>query len=238
MRAVEAAPNQSSLYRQQSVTLACSDCNQNKNSQTATEFGFPNIQFQAEKSLKAAAAVNTTRWKLLVALKATGLPVETGTGGPTKFNQAKQGYPKTHWLDAVCVGASGGAVFVLRHHALLLIRATGHQSRQMGRVDPYGFPRTQSKQGKKQKGFQTGDMVRRSGSFNISTRNRTVQGISYRYCIPLHHSDGYSYQNGAGVRTESSTPNQRLAPVKANRRFGGVSTPIFYDFECKGKQAV
>nr|MDJ0619816.1 hypothetical protein [Calothrix sp. MO_192.B10] len=62
------------------------------------------------------------------------------------------------------------------------------------------------------KGFQTGDIVkvvvtngkkigeyvgriatRATGSFNISTKNGLVQGISYKYCTCIHKKDGYSY---------------------------------------------
>ncbi len=136
--------------RVSNLTLACNDCNQRKGSQTAEEFGFPSIQTQAKKSLKDAAAVNVTRWKLFEVLKSFGLPLETGTGGGTKFNRAKQAYPKTHWLDAACVGETGGRVFANLDHAPLLIKATGHQSRQMCRPDQYGFPRTKSKQGFRQ----------------------------------------------------------------------------------------
>ena len=39
-------------------------------------------------------------------LKALGLPVECGSGGLTKFNRITRGLPKTHWLDAACVGKS------------------------------------------------------------------------------------------------------------------------------------
>ena len=53
-----------------------------------------------------AAAFNSTRYALLERLKATGLPVEIASGGRTKFNRVKQQIPKTHWLDAACVGAS------------------------------------------------------------------------------------------------------------------------------------
>jgi hypothetical protein len=82
----------------------------------------------------------------------------------------------------------------------------------MCRVDKFGFPRTKAKQGRFQKGFQTGDWVvanvtkgkktgrylgrvavRSSGSFNIKTANGTVQGISYRYCRAIHRADGYTY---------------------------------------------
>src|SRR5690606_7875260 len=124
----------------------------------------------------------------------SGLPLEVGTGGRTKYNRSKQGYPKTHWLDAACVGESGESVYAPLDFAPLLIKATGRQSRQMCRMDKYGFPRTSAKQGRVQFGFQTGDIVRavvtqgkkqgvysgrvavrNSGRFNITTRAGTVQ---------------------------------------------------------------
>ena len=201
--------------RVSNLTLACTPCNQKKGNQTAKEFGHPKVQAQAKQPLQDAAAVNATRWKLFASLEATDLPLEIGTGGRTKFNRTKQNYPKTHWLDAVCVGESGEQVFVSSHHAPLLIQATGRQSRQMCRVDRFGFPRTKAKQSRIQKGFQTGDVVkavvtkgkkmgtyigrvavRQSGFFNITTREGVVQGISHRYCTHLHQNDGYSYQKG------------------------------------------
>jgi hypothetical protein len=79
-------------------------------------------------------------------------------------------------------------------------------------MDSSGFPRTRSKQAKRVKGFQTGDLarvvvprgkkmgtyvgrvaVRTSGSFNLSTATQTVQGISHRYCTVVQRADGYSY---------------------------------------------
>jgi hypothetical protein len=35
--------------------------------------------------------------------------------------------------------------------------------------------------------------VRSSGSFNIKTETETVQGISGKYCQPIHRTDGYNY---------------------------------------------
>ena len=198
--------------RVSNLTLACNACNTEKGSQTAAEFGHPTIQRQAKQSLKDAAAVNATRWALWRRLEMTGLSLEVGTGGRTKFNRIKQGYPKSHWIDAACVGESGEAVLIGKGHVPLLIKAAGRQSRQMCRMDKYGFPRTSAEQGRVQKGFQTGDMVkavvtqgakqgtysgrvavRSTGSFNITTRDGVIQGISYRYCTILHRSDGYSY---------------------------------------------
>lgn len=145
--------------RVSNLTLACRPCNQKKGSQTAAEFGYPHIAAQAKQPWQAAAAVNATRWALYHWLVSTGLPVEVGTGARTKFNRIRQGYPKTHWLDAACVGESGAHVYAQPGHAPLLIKADGRQSRLMCRPDQYGFPRTSPKQGRVQRGFQTGDMV-------------------------------------------------------------------------------
>ncbi|MCK6511010.1 hypothetical protein L6R29_13695 [Myxococcota bacterium] len=142
-----------------------------------------------------------------------GVPLEVGSGGQTKYNRSRQEYRKTHGLDAVCVGMSGERVFVAAEQEVLEIKAMGRGSRQKCRMDQYGFPRTSPKaREKKVHGFQTGDMVkavvvegkkagcyvgrvavRSSGSFNIKTRSGTTQGISYKHCRILQHTDGYAY---------------------------------------------
>jgi 5-methylcytosine-specific restriction endonuclease McrA len=90
--------------RVSNLTMACKPCNDAKGNRTAAEFGHPEIQAQAKAPLRDAAAVNATRWALFQRLVATGLPLETGTGGRTKWNRTRRGLPKTHWTDAVCVG--------------------------------------------------------------------------------------------------------------------------------------
>lgn len=62
------------------------------------------IKRQLKTPLKDAAAVNSTRWELSRQLKYFGLPVELASGGQTKFNRIRFYIPKTHALDAVCVG--------------------------------------------------------------------------------------------------------------------------------------
>lgn len=194
--------------RASNLALACNPCNVAKNSQTAAEFGYPEVEAQAKRPLKDAAAVNATRWALWRKLTAAGLPVEVGTGGRTKYNRMRQNYPKAHWLDAACVGVSGAHVFAHNPIRPLQVTAKGRQSRQMCRVDKYGFPRTSTKQGRVQFGFQTGDMVRAivpngktagihigrvavraKGSFRVGK----VDGINWKYCSPLYRSDGYTY---------------------------------------------
>jgi hypothetical protein len=54
---------------------------------------------QAQTPLKDAAALNATRWALWCRLQETGLPVEAGTGGRTKYNRLRLGCPRrTGWM--------------------------------------------------------------------------------------------------------------------------------------------
>ncbi|MEQ9480912.1 MAG: HNH endonuclease, partial [Coleofasciculus sp. F4-SAH-05] len=146
--------------------------------------------------------------------KKTGLPVEVGTGGRTKYNRTIRGLDKTHYWDAACVGASTPEQLNTTGLKPLLIAAKGHGTRQACRTDKWGFPQRYCSRNKVHKGFQTGDIVkaivtkgkkvgtyvgrvatRASGSFNISARNGLVQGINHKYCKFMHKKDGYSYAN-------------------------------------------
>jgi 5-methylcytosine-specific restriction endonuclease McrA len=203
--------------RVSNLTLACHTCNDQKGTQTAAEFGHPEIQKQARQPLKDAAAVNATRWALYTRLQTTGLPVEVGSGGRTKFNRTRQAYPKAHWIDAACVGESGTAVYLNPNQSYLHIKATGHGSRQMCRTDKYGFPARHRLRQKQHFGFQTGDMLqaivptgkyagthvgraacRATGSFDVTTQSGKVT-VSHKHCQTIHHADGYSYTKGLGA---------------------------------------
>ena len=105
--------SQGGFDRVSNLGIACHKCNQKKGSQPVEQFLLPKPEIlkrcsvQAQAPLKNAAAVNSTRWALFNRLKPTGLPIEIGTGGLTKYNRTVQGLPKTHWLDAAdCVGKS------------------------------------------------------------------------------------------------------------------------------------
>jgi 5-methylcytosine-specific restriction endonuclease McrA len=201
--------------RVSNLTLACERCNQKKGTQTAAEFGFPQVQAQAKLPLKDAAAVNATRWTLYERLKATGLMVETGTGGRTKWNRTQRGLPKAHWLDAACVGASTPERLQVRNIHPLLITAKGRQRRQMCLMDGSGFPRSKAKGTRVVRGFQTGDLVRAvvprgtpagthvgrvavkaSGAFTITTQTGAVPDVPARYCRKVQGVDGYAYVKG------------------------------------------
>lgn len=64
-------------------------------------------------------------------MQETGLPIEVGTGGRTKYNRSIRGLSKMHWLDAACVGASTPEVLKVKGIIPLIVIATGHGSRQM-----------------------------------------------------------------------------------------------------------
>jgi len=198
------------------LALACEKCNLKKGTQDIKDFLkkkpelLKSILAQAKRPLKDAAAVNSTRWALFNALKKTGLPLTTGSGGLTKFNRTRLGLPKTHWLDAACVGQVSTLEICTTQP--LNIKATGHGSRQKCRTDKYGFPSRYVPESPFALGFQTGDIVkavvtkgkkigthvgrvavRTTGSFNISTALGLIQGISHKYCKTIHKKDGYGY---------------------------------------------
>ena len=217
------------------LTLACTDCNQRKGSQEISVFlvkdpmRLARIQAQAKRPLKDAAAVNTTRWALFNTLKNTGVPVTMWSSGRTKFNRAQLHIPKTHALDAACVGN----IDAIRdwNKPTLAIKATGRGSYQRTRLNAYGFPRGYLTRQKRIKGFQTGDMVkaevtkgkktgsyvgrvavRASGSFNLQTAQGVVQGIGYRCCKVIQRADGYGY-------------SQQLNPKAAELRSARYPSP-------------
>ena len=199
--------------RVSNLAIACHKCNQAKGNQTAAEYGHPEVQAKAKLPLKDAAAVNATRWALFERLKATGLELETGSGGLTKFNRTKRELPKTHWLDAACVGKSTPLILKVDRVRPLRVMATGRGLHSRTRSDKYGFPRLKLTRQKRHFGFQTGDMaraevtsgskqgvytgkvaVRSSGSFNLTTATGVVSSISHRFFKLIHRADGYSYQ--------------------------------------------
>ena len=199
------------------LTLACAACNRAKDNRDVVEFVTDPIRLgrilaQAQAPLRDAAAINATRWAVLSVLKTSGLPVEVGTGGQTKFNRTHLGLPKAHWVDAACVGESGLTVKVDASLKALSIQACGHGSRQMCGTNKYGFPIRHRTRRKLHFGFQTGDMVRAhvpagkhqglfvgrvlcraSGSFDIVTHTGRIAGISHRRCRAIHRKEGYRY---------------------------------------------
>lgn len=233
--------------RVSNLTLACEPCNTKKGAQDIRVFlakdskRLEDILAQTKRPLKDAAAVNATRWTLFNALKSTGIPVTTGSGGLTKFNRVRLEIPKTHALDAACVGVTTAVTDWQK--PTLAIKATGRGSYQRTRLDAFGFPRGYLTRQKRIKGFQTGDRiiatvptgkrtgihigrvaVRASGSFNIQTAKGVVQGISYRHCKVVQRADGYGYsQYGETAKATTALPSPLYLPAlkgEVSRGFG------------------
>ena len=129
----------------------------------------------------------------------------------TKYNREELGLPKQHYYDALSVGEVP-IEFNFLTDKILQISAKGRGSRQMCRMDKYGFPGTKPKGSKLVEGFQTGDMVKAvvpkglnkgehlgrviiksSGYFEIKSKNSSVQGINHKYCRLIQKGDGYLY---------------------------------------------
>lgn len=220
------------------LALACQPCNQKKGAQDIKVFlakdpkRLSKVLVQVKAPLKDAAAVNSTRWALFTALKQTGLPVEVASGGQTKFNRCRLSIPKTHALDAACVGDMSS--ITAWNKPTLNLKCTGRGSYQRTRLDKFGFPRGYLTRSKSIKGFQTGDMVqavvptgkktgthagrvaiRASGNFNIKTSDGLVQGISHRHCKVVQRADGYGYSLVAKTDVTGTPPQHRNASRSA-----------------------
>ena len=196
------------------LALACHSCNQKKGNRPIEEFlahdpeRLKQIKAGLKTPLKDAAAVNTVRWHLFNRLQKEGLPLETGTGGRTKYNRQTQNYPKKHWIDAACVGESGQDIRLEPNAQILEITATGYGTRRMCNTDKYGFPQSHRQKERTFLGFKTGDMVLAvipKGKYagvhvgRIAVRHRPsfkLNGFDVhpKYLKLLQRNDGYEYQ--------------------------------------------
>ncbi|WP_121180988.1 RNA-guided endonuclease IscB [Nocardiopsis sp. Huas11] len=130
--------------------------------------------------------------------------------GRTKWNRTRNRLPKSHTLDALCVGKAEEVAQTVS--TVLVAGCSGRGTYARTRPDKYGFPRLRLPRTKRFFGFATGDLVRAvvpkgkkagihtgrvavraSGSFNITTAHGTVQGINRRHLRLLQRADGYAY---------------------------------------------
>ena len=198
------------------LTPACKSCNEKKSNLSLKEFGkkigkdFSKLE--PKKLPKDAAIVQSSRNYMVKEITKLVSDTTTHPSWLTKYNRDSLGLPKEHYYDALSVGEIPTR-FNFLTDKILVISAKGRGSRQMCRVDKYGFPRTSAKASKSVKGFQTGDMVkaivptglkkggeylgkvavRSSGYFDIQTRTKTIEGIGCKYCHIVQRSDGYLY---------------------------------------------
>ncbi|MCP4346517.1 MAG: HNH endonuclease [Desulfobacterales bacterium] len=196
--------------RVSNLTIACTKCNQRKGNKNIEDFLkrkpdlLKKILAQAKAPLKDAAAVNSTRWALYGRLRAFGLPVETGSGGMTKFSRTKRNLPKSHWTDAACVGKSTPEVLKTDDVEPLQIKAKGQGGRQKAVLNRHGQPK-QHRPLKPVFGWRSGDIAkfggitvrvipRTTGSFELTpVKGGRVFSRSYKKLVRVHRSDGYQY---------------------------------------------
>ena len=197
------------------LTPACRSCNEKKSNLSLKEFGklmnkdFSNLE--PKKLPKDAAIVQSARNYMVKEITKIIPDTTTHEAWITKYNRDQLGLPKQHYYDALSVGEIPSN-FNFLTDKVLQISAKGRGSRQMCRMDSYGFPRTSAKASKTVKGFQTGDIVkaivptgskqgeylgrvavRSRGFFDIKTKSNLVKDIGYKFCRLLQRNDGYSY---------------------------------------------
>ena len=197
------------------LVASCRSCNQKKSNSSLKEFGkLMNKDYShlKPKKLPRDAAIVQSARNYMIKEVAKLVPNTTlYDAWLTRYNRDELGLPKEHYYDALSVGEIP-TKFNFLTDKILLISAKGRGSRQMCRVDKYGFPRTSAKASKSVEGFQTGDIVKAvvtkgskrgeyfgrvtiktSGYFKIAYNNHIVQGIGYKYCHLIQRGDGYSY---------------------------------------------
>lgn len=193
--------------RVSNLVLACHDCNRAKGNWTAAEFGHPEVEALAKAPLRDAAAVNATRFALVRELEQLGLPIGGWSGGRTRWNRERFGLPKTHALDALCVGDLAGVA--AGRLKTLAITATGRGRYGRTNVDESGFPRGYLMRQKQVRGVKTGDRVRavvpagfaacgtHTGRIAVRANGQfrmgKVQSIPARFCRVLQRADGFDY---------------------------------------------
>ena len=197
------------------LAASCRSCNEKKSNLSLKEFGKlmnkDYSQLEPKKLPKDAAIVQSARNYMVKEITKIIPDTTTYDAWMTKYNRNQLGLSKQHYYDALSVGEIP-TKFNFLTDKILQISAKGRGSRQMCRMDRYGFPRTSAKASKTVKGFQTGDIVkaivpfglkqgeylgkvavRSSGYFDIQTKTQVIQGIGYKYCHIVQRSDGYSY---------------------------------------------
>ena len=197
------------------LTPACRSCNEKKSNLSLKEFGkLMNKDYshlEPKKLPKDAAIVQSARNYMVKEITKIIPDTTTYDAWMTKYNRNQLGLSKQHYYDALSVGEIP-TKFNFLTDKILQISAKGRGSRQMCRMDSYGFPRTSAKASKSVKGFQTGDIVkavvptgskqgeylgrvavRSRGFFDIKTKSNLVKDIGYKFCRLLQRNDGYSY---------------------------------------------
>lgn len=224
------------------LLLACRDCNVKKGALPLAFFLqdrpelLAKLQRQLKTPLRDAAVVSATKNALFIALLKTGLPVAQSTGAQTKLNRATFDVPKTHAMDAACVGDIES--IRIESAFTLDVKSTGRGRHQRCLLDKYGFPRSYLGKTKRFFGFATGDIAKftpseqqtlrgvkpctariavRSSGFFSATVKRALINQPQRSWKLLQKADGYSY---------NQMPYQ-LERIEGGRRYVCIGSHVY-----------
>ena len=222
------------------LTIACHTCNQEKGALTLEEWlekinskpkktktdearikGIQNVISNKEtgKSNRYCAWVNITRKRIESFLFEKFEDVECSSGGRTKFNRTRLGYPKDHQYDAACIGTVPEQGYEdLTHGYYVYAKATGRGTRFRGKINRCGIiVKKLAPRPKKVFGFMNGDIVvadiphkepkpykheghyvgrvmtRARGDFAIRTTKKQLVETNYGFVRKVQNADGYQY---------------------------------------------
>ena len=212
------------------ATLSCHTCNQDKSNQTPEEWlatikGKHKLDEARRECILKVIAGKTTEvsnrycaWTSSYRRYAEKQlfdifgDVECSSGGRTKYNREKLGFPKDHHYDALCVGTVPEKGYKdLTNGYVFVTKAMGRGSRFRGKVNTCGIITVKLKRDPKRRfGFQNGDIVRAdvpkgkyagkhvgrvmtraNGYFDIRKGNNVLVTVNRNYCIVLQHDNGF-----------------------------------------------
>ena len=129
------------------LVASCRSCNERKSNLTLKEFDkIMNKDYshlEPKKLPKDAAIVQSARNYTVKEISKLVADTKSYDAWLTKYNRDELGLPKQHYYDALSVGNAQDYKFLT--DKVLIISAKGRGSRQMCRMDKFGFPRTSPK---------------------------------------------------------------------------------------------
>lgn len=191
--------------RVSNLAIACHTCNQAKGNQTAGEFGYPNIQVKAKKTLKATAFMNIIRKKLVAILACN-----TTYGYITKHDRIKLGIEKSHTNDAFVIACGTDQERAVYTHISKQVR---RQNRSLYKANLLKGGRLKRNTVKEVKGFRRFDKVkydnkesfihglRSSGYFDVRsiTGEKIGASVNSKKLTIVEHARGCIIQTVRGT---------------------------------------
>ena len=186
--------------RVSNLAIACHECNQSKNNQTAAEFGYPKVQAQAKKPLRSTAFMNIVKKRLFETLIRNDPSTSYTYGYITKRNRILFNIPKSHSNDAFVI--AGGTT--QERSPIILSKQVRRQNRSLFKANLLKGGRLKRNTIKNINGFRRYDKVlynkticfiyglRTSGYFSLKsiTGEKIHASASHKKLTLLEHARG------------------------------------------------